>query len=452
MKRWIIPGILLGVAALAIIILTQGFQKTITLEINGELKEVKSSSWTVSGFLEEQGISLTAQDSIDPSLSSLLLGDEKILIQQAAWLSIDSDGTIQSTFALYNSIEDVFNDLEINLSPSDSLYLDGAKASEEETLEPGSNHSLQIIHNKPVVLTEGASSQTIETTSPTLGTVLWSNRIHLDAGDDINLPLDYPIDGPIEAEIDTSQEIAIIFSNGSIKSRTNAATVGEALSDAGIALQGLDYSQPGANAPIPEDGNIQVIRVREEQYLESETIPFDTETQPVADLEIDNRSLVQSGVYGLRTKRIRVRLEDDVEVARQVEDEYVSQPPQPEIIGYGTKVVPRTLDTPGGQITYWRALEMYAVSYNVSSAGDPITATGATLQKGIVAIDPNYIPYGTQMYVPGYGTALAADTGGGIKGRMIDLGYTDEDYESWHQWVTVYFLWPPPEFIAWIIP
>jgi len=148
-----------------------------------------------------------------------------------------------------------------------------------------------------------------------------------------------------------------------------------------------------------------------------------------------------------------VRYEDGQEISRQVEDEYVSQPPQSEILGYGTNIVPKTLDTPGGQITYWRALEMYAISYNVtSSGGDGITATGIPLAKGVAAIDPRYIPYGTRMYVPGYGEALAADTGGGIKGRMIDLGYRDEDYVSWHQWVTVYFLWPPPEFVAWIIP
>jgi 3D (Asp-Asp-Asp) domain-containing protein len=95
---------------------------------------------------------------------------------------------------------------------------------------------------------------------------------------------------------------------------------------------------------------------------------------------------------------------------------------------------------------------MYAVSYNVTSNGGYGTATGIPLAKGVAAIDPRYIPYGTRMYVPGYGEALAADTGGGIKGRMIDLGYLDEDYVSWHEWVTVYFLWPPPENVVWTIP
>jgi len=203
---------------------------------------------------------------------------------------------------------------------------------------------------------------------------------------------------------------------------------------------------------IPEDGLIKVVRVSEEVILENEPIPFNRETQPVADLEIDNQKIVQSGVFGLNTKRIRVRYEDGIEISRQIEAEYISQEPQPEIVGYGTQIIPHTVNTPDGTIKYWRALNMYAVSYNVTSNGGYGTATGIPLAKGVTAIDPRYIPYGTRMYVPGYGEALAADTGGGIKGRMIDLGYLDEDYVSWHEWVTVYFLWPPPENVVWIIP
>jgi len=452
MKRLVIPAILLGLAALVILIYSQGIQKTVSLEINGESTEVNTSSWTVADFLEEQGIVLSGEDSIDPEISSLLTGDEAISVQRASWFSVESDGYIQSIFARYTTPEKILSDLKIDLTPGDNLYLDGVQVSADISFQPGSNHSLKIMKQKPVTFAEGNSSITFHSSAPTLGVALWSNNVILDSSDHLNLPLDLPIDGSIEAELETAIEVDIQLSNGTIKSKTTANTVGEALSDSGIALQGLDYSRPGANALIPEDRNIQVVRIREEQYLESEPIPFDTETQPVADLELDNRSLVQQGVYGLMTKRIRVRYEDELEISRQVEDEYISQPPQSEIIGYGTNIVPLTLDTPGGQITYWRALEMYAVSYNVTSNGGYGTATGIPLAKGIAAIDPQYIPYGTRMYVPGYGEALAADTGGGINGRMIDLGYLDEDYVSWHQWVTVYFLWPPPENVAWIIP
>jgi 3D (Asp-Asp-Asp) domain-containing protein len=105
----------------------------------------------------------------------------------------------------------------------------------------------------------------------------------------------------------------------------------------------------------------------------------------------------------------------------------------------------------GIEIQYWRSLNMWATSYHPSEGGGT-TASGLPLQKGVAAIDIRYIPFYTQMYVPGYGEVIAADIGGGVVGRWIDLGYSDNDYVPWHEWVTVYFLWPPPDNIVWIIP
>jgi len=53
--------------------------------------------------------------------------------------------------------------------------------------------------------------------------------------------------------------------------------------------------------------------------------------------------------------------------------------------------------------------------------GNGITAIGLRAKKGIVAVDPRVIPLGTKLYIQGYGEALAADTGGWIKGNRIDL-------------------------------
>ena len=49
------------------------------------------------------------------------------------------------------------------------------------------------------------------------------------------------------------------------------------------------------------------------------------------------------------------------------------------------------------------------------------TATGMRAQYGVVAVDPSVIPLGTHLYVPGYGQAIAADTGGAIRGDHIDV-------------------------------
>lgn len=59
--------------------------------------------------------------------------------------------------------------------------------------------------------------------------------------------------------------------------------------------------------------------------------------------------------------------------------------------------------------------------------GDGITATGVPAGYGVAAVDPDVIPLGTRIFVPGYGIALAADTGGAIEGDIVDLCYTDYD-------------------------
>jgi len=56
-----------------------------------------------------------------------------------------------------------------------------------------------------------------------------------------------------------------------------------------------------------------------------------------------------------------------------------------------------------------------------------VTATGFNLKKHpnakIISVDPRVIKLGTKVYVEGYGYAIAADTGGAIKGKMIDVYY-----------------------------
>lgn len=70
------------------------------------------------------------------------------------------------------------------------------------------------------------------------------------------------------------------------------------------------------------------------------------------------------------------------------------------------------------------AMEMIATAYTAGSAGGSgFTALGRRAGHGIVAVDPRIIPLGTRLYIPGYGLAIAGDTGGDIVGRRIDLGF-----------------------------
>ncbi len=60
------------------------------------------------------------------------------------------------------------------------------------------------------------------------------------------------------------------------------------------------------------------------------------------------------------------------------------------------------------------------------------TATGTWPSRGTVAVDPEVIPLGSRLWIEGYGEAVALDTGGAVKGNIIDI-YLPTEAECW-QW------------------
>ena len=223
----------------------------------------------------------------------------------------------------------------------------------------------------------------------------------------------------------------------------------DALDVAGLLLAGLDYSIPQEDAPLQPGMLVRVIRVHEEIEYEQEIVPHRTLTQADADLELDHRRMLQQGQDGIRGLPQRIRYENGVAVSREVGAEQMLQEPRDHIIGLGSKIVLRSVNTPQGPRQYWRVLRMKATSYHPGSQGNSTaTATGATLRKGIIASNPRVIPYGTEVYVAGYGVGSMEDTAAAWyvqqQPLFIDLGYSDADYRPWSQWVDVYLLTPVP--------
>lgn len=92
---------------------------------------------------------------------------------------------------------------------------------------------------------------------------------------------------------------------------------------------------------------------------------------------------------------------------------------------------------------YSRSLTMRASAYSAQDPGNGnYTARGNLVRKGLVAVDTGVIPLGTRLYIPGYGFAIADDTGGSIRGNVIDLAFDtrSEALRFGVQYVTVYIL------------
>ena len=84
-------------------------------------------------------------------------------------------------------------------------------------------------------------------------------------------------------------------------------------------------------------------------------------------------------------------------------------------------------------------LRVDAVAYHLPGR----TASGLQVRKGVVAVDPELIPLGTRLFVPGYGNAVAADVGVAIKGRIIDLWMpSNAEARSWGRKTVVITVYP----------
>jgi cystine transport system substrate-binding protein len=94
-----------------------------------------------------------------------------------------------------------------------------------------------------------------------------------------------------------------------------------------------------------------------------------------------------------------------------------SEPPPPPAESVSTDTTPAPTEPPPAPARPGTSMTVYATGYCLRGT----TATGLPVGPGIVATDPSVIPLGTRMTIPGYGEGVAADTGGAIVGKRIDV-------------------------------
>lgn len=87
---------------------------------------------------------------------------------------------------------------------------------------------------------------------------------------------------------------------------------------------------------------------------------------------------------------------------------------------------PSQAAAPAASAQSGKEMTVSATAYTAYCTGcSGITRTGIDLRSNpnqkVIAVDPNVIPLGSKVWVEGYGTAIAGDTGGAIKGHKIDV-------------------------------
>lgn len=192
-----------------------------------------------------------------------------------------------------------------------------------------------------------------------------------------------------------------------------------------------------ANQPVITESSFT-----EELQEETEILPKKVVYADDPETEAGIEQVLEEGSDGKKVAIIRITYTKNGE---EYEKEIVSTEttlPKDKKILRGTKIVWKTLDTPDGPTQYWKKLRVYATHYDSRCLGcNEWTAIGMRAGKGVIAVDPKVIPMRSKVYIPGYGVAVAGDTGSAIKGNIIDLGFDDARTAGWSaRFVDIYLL------------
>lgn len=420
----------------------------------------------VQDTLENAGLEVHPNDRVEPAPEALVPLDGKIYVTRANQVTLWDNGKTRPITAPGNTPGSLLKAAGVKLHAQDRLYWNGAPITAGAPLPDEQAAVLQIERARVVIIDHDGQRRQLETAAQTVSEAFWEAGILIGPSDLLSAPPEASLaalskNGPPVIALRSAQPLTILSAGEQIHVRTTAETVGQALAGAGVTLQGLDYSIPAENRPLPDDGKVRVVRVREEVALLQEALPYDSTRVPDPEFEADQTRLLQAGEYGVKVARERARFENGEEISRAVDSDWVAKEPVAETVGVGTKIVVKTLDVDGGQIEYWRAVSVYATSYSPCRLGTGdgrcgnTTASGLPLRKGMIAVTRAWynIIRGLEVYVPRYGRGIIADVGGGIPGRpWIDLGFEDHDFEGIVGWTTMYFLTPIPANTDWSLP
>lgn len=220
----------------------------------------------------------------------------------------------------------------------------------------------------------------------------------------------------------------------------------------------LGTSSPSPTETLPIDQPITTeSSFTEKLQEESEILPKRVVYIDDPQTEAGEEKVLEEGKDGKKIKiyKITYSKPDTSEVGSVPTDAFSSEveysrelvsvdttPVQDKKILRGTKIVWKSLETADGEIKYWKKMRVYATHYDSHCPGcNEWTAIGMRAGFGVIAVDPKVIPLRSKLYIPGYGTAVAGDTGGAIKGNIIDLGFEDAKTADWKaKFVDIYLL------------
>jgi len=461
-RNLVFTVVFLTLLSTAVLVFVNFFQgSTYTIFVDGNQVVVEGRYESVADIVDAAGISLRPEDLIFPAQADAADPATAITIKHAVPVTLhmetearakDDGRSVEQIFYTHQAtLEQFLFETGTWLMPGGEVVADGKPLPRDQFKTTTLPNLIEIINQKEITVYDGDAESDFVTFAATVGEALVAENIRLFVADVVTPSLRTPLPPESEITILRARPVTVKVDGRQEHTRTQANTVTKLLDEMAIPLHGLDYTNPDGGTVLDAGDVVEVIRVTEEVSYTDEIIHYDSLSQLTAELELDQRAIIQVGAPGILRRSTVIRYENGIEVNREPANETVIQAPVNEVLGIGNNIVIRTVDTPGGPLEYWRVVRMRVTAYTAATSGkDPshpaygITASGVPAGFGVVAVDPTIVPFRSYVYVPGYGRAFAGDTGGGVKGRFIDLGYNVGEIVAWNGYVDVYYLTPVP--------
>ena len=374
---------------------------TVDVVADGKTITVSTSEQETDVILQQAGVTLGEKDKLNKD--NFVVGKDaedgnKLVVLRAMPITIVDDGVEVATVTVAGTVKDALSEAGVTCRPVDKMNYETTTALKKDMV-------IEIQRAFSVDVTADGKTQTVEFLEGTVSDVLTKLGIELDEDDEVS---------------------------------------------------------PSLGTELKPGNEIKVYRVSYEERTETEVIKFKTVNKDSSSLYKGTTQVEQEGKNGEKTVVYKDKIVDGKVADSTVVSEEVITKAVDKIVVKGTKIKILSSASP---ISALSLPSRYTLSNGIPTnalttitgkstayTADPgaSTASGVAAQSGYVAVNPNQIPYGTEMYVVStdgkyvYGYCIAADTGGFAKrgSAVIDLfmDTRDECYQWGNREVCIYIL------------